>query len=232
MSATATSTRFAPAALSDGRIDVWWIDLERADASGATLTIEERIRSERFKLEVLRRRYLATRGAVRKILAAYLDCRGVDVKLSVGAHGKPMVVGGGLRFNLAHSGDLAVLAVSSSQDVGIDCEAMRGEPAVDRIMSNVECAACAARPSEQRAALIYRLWTRKEALAKATGRGLTLPLNGITVFPDDDNDVTVEVPPFGSFTIRDLDAPPGYAAALCALGTLRTLRMMELSAVI
>jgi 4'-phosphopantetheinyl transferase len=209
------------ATLKQGHVDVWWIDLARADASGAMLSVEEQNRAHRLQIEIARNRFTAARGAVKTILASYLNCHPTHVNFDIGPEGKPKLAGDGLQFNLAHSGDWAVLAITRDDEIGVDCEAMNGDAAlitqtVNVIMSEAERALIAACPPERRLATVYRIWTRKEAIAKATGRGLTLPLTDFTVLFGDDSEGTVEVPLFGCFSLRDIDAPLNYAASLCS----------------
>ena len=100
--------------------------------------------------------------------------------LRAGPYGKPEAPG--VFFSLSHSGGYALLAVSDS-DVGADLEQIR--PAPERVAARVFT------PDEQRwladgedySARFFTLWTLKESLLKACGRGLTLPLQSLDVLP-------------------------------------------------
>jgi len=157
--------------VGDSEIDRYW----------ATLSAEERERAGRFRFETHRRRFVAGRGELRRILGRYLAQAPQALALGYGPQGKPNCAagpGGWVPcFNLSHSGNTAALAVSNGFEVGIDVEEMR---ALDDALpleafSARERAAFAALPDAQRQAAFYENWTRKEACLKALGTGFTLP---------------------------------------------------------
>src|SRR5262249_36195276 len=121
-----------------------------------------------------------------------------------GEHGKPWVEGGP-RFNLSHTGGLALIAVSSTREVGIDVErADRRAHAVRRSLTAREHALLGDDPH---AKALLQVWCRKEALAKAIGGGLN--------WRPEDFDTTAP----GDYALKDLDAGPDHVAALAVQGT-------------
>ncbi|MEI9970598.1 MAG: hypothetical protein WDO73_00320 [Ignavibacteriota bacterium] len=117
-------------------VDVWELPLCDATFAGRELdeflSPEERQRAARFHFPVHAARYRICHAAVRQVLGDYLGVPGTQVGLTVEATGKPRLIGDStLRFNLSHSADLALLAVSDGMDLGVDVEAIRSDISVD-----------------------------------------------------------------------------------------------------
>jgi 4'-phosphopantetheinyl transferase len=185
-----------PPALGPSDVHVWAASLE-ADAStwAIFLSPSEQERAARFHFELHRRRFIVGRGLLRVILGRYLQARPQSVEFVCSAHGKPELSGpftsNGLRFNLAHSEDLAVLAVTRLGPVGVDLEKILpledADDLVARFFSSRENASFQQLPNEQKAKAFFSLWTRKEAWLKATGEGIAHSLNLVEVsfLPDE-----------------------------------------------
>ncbi len=145
-----------------------------------------------------------SRGALRRVLAAYLGCEPQAVELREGEHGKPELGGGGpLRFNLSHSGAVTLIAVCAEREVGVDVELAkprRNLVAIAERELGSEAAAVRAAPEAERAAVFYRAWTRHEARLKCLGVGLWAP------------------PPAAPVAVESLPVGAGYAAALAVAG--------------
>ncbi len=176
-----------------GVIDVWTLDLdipqEQIPADEALLDDAERDRAGRFRSPDDRRRFIARRAALRRVLAQYTDDEPVSLRFIANAFGKPALAGetdcDGLRFNASHSGDLAVVVVTRGRDVGVDIERHRMIDEMAGIARShftpAEREALEASAPDERARVFFDLWTRKEALVKAIGTGLSHPLNRIAV---------------------------------------------------
>lgn len=194
--------RALPAA---GGAHIWRIQLGEGDAG--LLTNEERERAARIRTEAGQRRWIAARAALRVILARHLDAEPGDVPLRFGPHGKPELdlEPTPLRFNLSHSGDLALIALSAEREVGIDIEQVDPTRAFEDLacigLDAESAAAVRGATPHDRPRLFYAAWTRREAIAKCLGVGLAGP---------QPNEPPVSVVP--------LDAGPGYAAALALAG--------------
>jgi len=93
-----------------------------------------------------------------------------------------------LYFNLTHSDGLAALGVSAAPELGVDVEQVRPlkEDIAERFFSPGEVAALRALPEDQQLPAFYRCWTRKEAVVKAIGEGLSRPLDSFDVTLDAD----------------------------------------------
>ena len=172
-------------------IEVWTIDLDRplnpeANLEGI-LSIEERNRAERYIYSKDASRFRLCRAMLRLGLAWYLETTPQKIALATNRHGKPCIAEcSTLNFNVSHSGGLGVIAFTTVGEVGVDVEAIRCDVGAVEIASahftRTEAAmiAAAATPQEQASAFL-RLWTRKEALLKATGCGLLCGLDGVDV---------------------------------------------------
>jgi 4'-phosphopantetheinyl transferase len=155
----------------------------------AILSNQERERATRFRFETHRGRFIAARAVLRSILAAQLDCAPNELQFEYGPNGKPTLaarfVESGLSFNLAHSEDLALIAVTRLGPIGVDVEQNRPVTDVDelvaRFFSQRESALFQRLPHTQRNTAFFNLWTRKEAWLKATGEGIAHSLNRVEV---------------------------------------------------
>jgi len=178
--------------LRAGEVHVWAAALDvpsdRRRRLAETLSHEERQRAARFRSSEHCRRWIVGRGLLREILAEYLRVQPEEVCLSSEAHGKLVLAGPPpppISFSLTRSGGLAVFAISSDYEVGVDAEQLREFPEMramaDRLFSRAERAALAAVSPEAYLPAFYRCWTRKEAYLKARGTGLLEPLDGFDV---------------------------------------------------
>lgn len=129
------------------------------------------------------RRFVARRGRLRELLAARLGAAPREIELTRGTYGKPALAGrlaSRLHFNVSRSGDFAAYAFSR-REVGVDLEQIRELPERDAIaahaFSPAEKAAYACAGPAERLDEFYRIWTRREAFAKALGTGLALPID-------------------------------------------------------
>jgi 4'-phosphopantetheinyl transferase len=197
---------------------VWWA-APRSPAGAphlvALLDAEERARVSRFRREVDAARYLAAHALARLALAGPLD---VDPAALVfdrtcrcgRPHGKPRLVGPGPAFSLTHAGDLVGVAVHAAP-VGLDVEQVR--PLAD--LAAMAAHACAPGETVADADAFFRLWTRKEALLKSTGEGLSTPMSDIAIGPGG----TVQRAT-GPLWLHDLSPAPGHPAALAGPGAV------------
>ena len=161
-------------ALRPGEVHVWHGTLE---TSPDPVSPAEAARARRMRAKRRRREFLVCRGALRRILAATLGIDALAVPIVEGAHGKPRLEPSGLPrvgFNLSHSGGRFVVAIALGMEPGVDVERIRSRRSVEgisrRFFSPAEQAEVAAAPDPLGA--FYRVWTRKEAVIKADGRGV------------------------------------------------------------
>ena len=148
----------------------------RLAALRATFSPREEERFRSFATDALRARWGTGRGILREVLGGALGCAPAAVQFHYGAHGKPEVRGSGLKFNISHSGGLAVIALATVE-VGVDVELPRKRRSDDiarRFYAPGEVERMfAERDDARRADAFFRLWTCKEAFLKVTGEGLS-----------------------------------------------------------
>lgn len=176
----------SPALLS-GEVLVFRVDLDagpegddfRRLAAWRDLAADERARAERLVRARDGRRFVLCRAALRAILGGLLQVEPAAVAFEAGPGGKPMLArpdGRPCRFNVTHSGDLALIAVSWGRELGVDVELTRPIQQAARIVESYFTAAEVAEflklDEADRAGAFIRGWTRKEAVVKAQGVGL------------------------------------------------------------
>jgi 4'-phosphopantetheinyl transferase len=204
------------------------------------LAADERARADRLYFERDRQHFIAARGVLRDILARYLNRAPESLSFRYGAQGKPALAGdddkAGIRFNISHSRGLALCAVALGREVGIDIEQVRAELAVveiaERFFSPREVAALLLLPALEQRPAFFRCWTRKEAYIKARGEGLSMPLDQFDVsLAPGEPAVLLDARPDSSehnrWSLQDLDAAAGFAAALAMEGQAGRLRLWQ-----
>ena len=206
-------------------VHLWQIPLTGAWQSAVDiLSSDERRRLERYCFERERRRFALARSGLRQILACYTPWPAAALEFTYGAHGKPALAWP-LQFNLAHSGDLALCAVGR-QALGIDIEQLRPVARLDRLvqrcLSTTEQQVLAQAPTQHREALFFTYWTCKEAYLKATGQGLSVPLDSISIALDAQGAGQVEAE--HRWRLRQLSTPLGYRAAIAISPDVQVLR--------
>lgn len=180
------------------------------------------------------------KGAWRAVLARYAGLPIAALTLTVDTYGKPHLAAPSLLgFNLSHSGDVVLLAIAHGLDLGIDVESLRPRPRAlqlaQRYFTDDEAATLAALSVDDRQQAFYRLWTAKEAVLKALGRGVAFGLErvgfrltagGTAVLPQDFQDAAA---PASAWQLHALAPAPGHFGALAWRGAPRTLRLFALA---
>jgi 4'-phosphopantetheinyl transferase len=161
----------------DGQTDIWRINVPASlafiDDFLKVLSLNEIARASQYVRTGDRNRSVISRGALRLILGAYLDERPQAIAFEEGVNKKPMLPHEtGLFFNVSHSGDWVLIAVSDAT-VGVDVEFinpdMRYQEILPEYFIDEEIQFIQQPNSTER---FYTLWTRKEALSKGIGTGL------------------------------------------------------------
>lgn len=214
--------------LRPSEVQVWAVELDRPENDPsifeAVLSSDERERAGCYHFDLHRRRFIRGRAALRLLLGEYLGFRPEKLQFSYGSNGKPFLAGAAankLWFNVAHSDSLALIAFAEFAEVGVDVEFVRRLPdfddLVNRFFSQRESACFGRLQDESKSVAFFNLWTRKEALLKATGDGICNALNRVevTFLPHEparllalpDNQETC------NWTLCELAPAEGYAAA-------------------
>jgi 4'-phosphopantetheinyl transferase len=217
-----------------GEIHLYYADLRnyRIKNPETLLSPDERERADRYRFDADSLRYVQARCLLREVLSFYTKCAPKEIIFKYTTHGKPFLKGepaGGIQFNISHSGYMVSVAVSCGRRVGIDIEKVRDDISESdsslRFFSETEIAAIRKSHGRAKAELFFRIWTRKEALLKATGEGI----GGLPGSPDllDKDEFSLN----GTvWQVYDLKISPGYSAALATEGSGSVVRIMRFPA--
>lgn len=220
---------------AEGSVQVWCasrdVDERRQTELVALLDDAELARMRRFLRPQLGRRFAAGRGIVREILGATLGRDPRGIRFEVGPEGKPFLPGNEVQFNVSDSNALLALALTRSTPVGVDVEHIALprdlDGLIERVFSPRERDWWLGREPASRLASFYRVWTRKEALLKATGEGIRRELAAISVVGRDaSGSPRLEREPErdgDAWTLLDFDPAEGFAGALALRGPVREL---------
>jgi len=211
--------------IPEEQIDVWFADLDAAshrnDTFEGLLSFDERNRAGKFHADVDRRRFIASRGILRTLLGRYFAIAPQSVTFSYGPNGKPALPGCELHFNLSHSFGRALFAFGSQSPLGVDLELVRTLPDLVQLGASVfsptEAKAFATIDAREQPASFFKCWTRKEALIKALGTGLSYPLEQFSVSFDEPArllSVEGDRTKLTSWRLHHLEPELGYFAAI------------------
>jgi 4'-phosphopantetheinyl transferase len=218
--------------LGEGVVDGWCVTLaDVREAGGGVLSEDELVRADRFRFEKDRRRFVAARSALRQVLGRYLRCSPGEVGFSYQPTGKPQLAPefreSRVQFNLSHSGEFALIAVTLDRRIGVDIEVINAERAwedvAERFFSAAENRILRALPAGERELAFFQCWTRKEAYVKAVGAGLALPLSsfdvafGVGVAPAVLR-IGDSVEEAEGWSLFDVECPVGYVGAVAVEG--------------
>jgi len=172
--------------LADNDVHIWlnYLNVHEARIKHLypLLSSEEKERSERFKFYKHRKAFIASHGFMHTVLAYYIDTEANQIEFSQSEFGKPSLIDAqnknNIQFNLSHSNNVAILAVSRQHSVGIDIE--YAERKVDwqgiskRFFTADEQEQFRQLTETKQREAFFQIWTRKEAHMKVTGQGLSL----------------------------------------------------------
>lgn len=232
------NSNLLPADAAHLSVFIWPVATPVAPESWSLLDSEEQLRAQRFRFAHHREHFVAAHAGMRRLLAQISGRDAADLRLIADTNKKPQLADGALRFNLTHSGDWAALAVSRDAEVGIDIEEIRSvEPELPRrYFSLQEQADLAALAPSNTAWLdgFFRCWTRKEALLKAVGAGLTLPLDAFSVslLPDASAELLASSLPAlqpADWSLLSLDGIPNCMGAVAASSSAQSVSIFSIN---
>ncbi len=213
------------------RCDVWWARPAAVTPGLLDLLDDvERTRFDGYRRDVDKQRFLTGRALIRGVAAAELGVAAKDVVIDASCfdcgkpHGKPKVAG--LELSISHSGDWVALALTEAAPVGVDVEEVR-DADVDGLagiaFSPAELTAFAQVPPAHKTGAFFTYWSRKEAVVKATGKGMSVAMSKLTLSGYDEAPRVVastaaEVD-IAAVRMADLDVGDGYRACVAVFGT-------------
>lgn len=169
--------------LRPGACQVWWASpTDARTAHLALLSPIERERRDAYRQETDRNRFTVGATLIRLLLAAHTGtdpaalpidrtCDGCDRP-----HGRPRLPGSGIEVSVSHAGDRVVVACGRVPALGVDVEPARVPDDARALLRSVASPDERAEPGD-----VLGYWTRKEAVLKATGDGLRVPMTDVTV---------------------------------------------------
>jgi 4'-phosphopantetheinyl transferase len=199
------------------------------------LSVDEKERAGKLQQNKSQRVFVYTRSILRQLLARYLSILPEDILFSVTHLGKPFLAKElnlpSIEFNLSHSGDLILFAFTREYPIGVDVERIR--PKVNyldiakRFFSAAEVRALNAFPEDEKITAFFHCWSRKEAVIKALGKGLSHHLSSFSVSIDrkEKNWQLSGISSPESWSLYTLDVNPEYAAALAVMGKISKIEL-------
>ncbi len=216
-------------------VDIYRIRLDLAETEIAVyaqwLSPDERARADKFLSAAKAREFTITRAYLKKILAQTLAEDPAHITIAHADQGKPYLVCNGrhtrIRFSVSHSHGLALIAITLDRDIGIDVEQVRADVDHDalarRFFSSAEYEALQVCAETTRLQAFFTTWTRKEAIVKATGKGIALGLQqfDVSVVPGLAPRVLAtrwELAGMPDWTLIDIQTDKDYVASLAVSG--------------
>jgi 4'-phosphopantetheinyl transferase len=213
-----------PGTIAPDEVHLWVWALSPAppdlSAHREILDRQEQERMQRFHFAPDRERYAVAHANLRRILGAYLNLAPEKISFRNNQFGKPELLGEtSLKFNLSHSKSIAVLAVDQAQPVGVDVEDVKPIEAgvADRSFSPAELSDLGGLQGDAWLAGFYRCWTRKEAILKAEGVGLSRALDSfdVSLLPSKKAELIATRQGFSNpWTLHDVSPSSGTMGAL------------------
>jgi 4'-phosphopantetheinyl transferase len=212
----------------DEDVHVWAVALDDAGFDAALwrdrLSPEEQARAARFKFARDQKRFIIAHAALRDLIAGYLKMKAANLRFDEGSSGKPKLAPpfdkSGVKFNLSHSHETALVAVHHGSEIGVDIEFIRAEfefhEVAGHFFTKREITALNALPPVLQRQAFYKCWTSKEAFLKAKGTGLSGKLDEVEItLAGQHAQVTASV---AGWSLSELDPGGGYEAALVRQG--------------
>jgi 4'-phosphopantetheinyl transferase len=216
--------------ISSNEVHVWRLFV---DANSSTieslwkvLSPDELSRAGKFHFEKDRKRFIQSRGILRTILSYHLDQKPSEICFAYTSFGKPMLVTGSapydISFNLSHSGDIVLYAITQHHKIGIDVERIRDLDVMQiarRFFTQGELDEIERAHERNRSELFFKYWTRKEAMIKGFGKGVSIPMEQIDVSSLNGGFLSspktlLANDQHPSLYVQDLFPGDGYAAAI------------------
>ncbi len=210
-------------------IGIWCVALDVGDAlfeeRTAVLDDNERARARRFKRPLDARRWSFARAMLRHLLSQCVSLSADTLRFDYEGNGKPRLAGAHppVHFNLSHADAMAMIGVTSLAPIGVDIERLRAIPDADdvaaRFFAPGERRALNALPRASWIRGFLNCWTRKEAVIKATGAGLAMPLDGFEVSLEPDGPALMRKCPVHDedgrrWSLHHIDAAADYVGAV------------------
>jgi 4'-phosphopantetheinyl transferase len=218
--------------LGSSAIHLWLASLDEppcvVTSLDAVLSEEEQRRANRFLRPQDGRHYRVGRGLLRQLLGAYLGVGAASLRFAYGRAGKPRLQddseSSAWTFNLSHSGGWVLIGITRLGQIGVDLEAIRPIPdhadLARQTFAPGEVAALSDLPPADRLPGFFRCWTRKEAVVKALGAGVSMPFDRfeVSITRNEPRLVSINGADARTFRLWSFDPLPSFSAALALYG--------------
>lgn len=219
-------------ALENNQIHIWRIDINNPTVDvdhlfSDILSEDEKKRADRLRSEKDKRRFIVSRGLLRENLGSYLGAEPSEITFDYNKYGKPDIKPKynprNIKFNVSHSANLAIYAISQNREIGVDLEYIREVRTADKIIKRFftkqETDFYHSQPEGKKNLAFFTLWTRKEAYSKARGMGIGLPLKefDLNLIPNPRN-ISSDNKPKSKWSLIDIEINEDYLAALATEG--------------
>lgn len=176
--------------LESNTVNTWFINvndvLDKIEMFSRIISIDENKRANKFHFKKDKNLFMMSRAVLRVLSGHYLNIKPEDIRFKYGEFGKPdFGFKTNLKFNISHSGDMAIFSFVKDFDIGTDIEKTKHDFDVLEIATNyfseLEIETLKKMPKQMQVEGFYRGWTRKESFIKATAQGLSFPLDSFSV---------------------------------------------------
>ena len=188
------------------------------------LSSDERDRAERFHFNRDCSRFTTTRAALRLLIGKYLSASPQEITFAYSGYGKPRLSDDvGFQFNVSHTKDMAMFAFTRIGEVGIDVERHRQVKMLDgmaeRCLAAPQYQQFSSLTDEAKESAFFRFWTRKEAVIKAVGLGLSQPLKDFDVSFLEGEEASLlraewKFGDVAEWSLREIEVSPEHQAAV------------------
>ncbi|MEM1172392.1 MAG: 4'-phosphopantetheinyl transferase superfamily protein [Cyanobacteria bacterium P01_H01_bin.35] len=228
--------------LSEDNVHIWSTNLKlsfsQIEELSEILSSDEIERANRFYFERDKNRFIIARGTLRKILSRYLNIEPNKLEFTYSDRGKPYLRNTSILFNLSHSQDLALYAITKVNLIGIDLEYIRpmndAESLAKRFFSNQEYNLISQLPPQKQQETFFKLWTCKEAYLKATGDGLAGGLEKVEICLNSEKPVEFfsineDIEEASHWYLYQFIPQPNYIAAVAVAGKNQNLSFWQMN---
>jgi 4'-phosphopantetheinyl transferase len=217
--------------INQNEVHVWsyLLDAENPDMDFFynLLTEDEKTEINKIKIRKVRNQKVISKAIVKNILSKYLGVTINQIKFSYNKFGKPVLPADinlqDLNFNVSHSGELGIIALTKKYKIGVDVERIAELADIDDIIqmcfSKDEQRLFHGVKDPEKTTLFYRIWTGKEAFVKAIGKGFSFPLKNISFKLNHNKEIVIsdiiEVPEnLNDWQIYNFNPQENYSSAV------------------
>jgi len=211
-----------------GEVHIWYFRLDRWRTKSkelkSLLSPEEIIRGERYVIPNRENDFIIQKGLIRLLLSQYLNQKPEAIIFSTSDTGKPFILDAELQYNISHSNDLLLCAISTDAHLGVDIQQIYEIKPLDRIikkiLSPLEIQLIETIPSNEYLNHFFTIWAAKEAFLKASGEGFYRSPNQFSIYHLEEDEIILKYAGDQSnsaeynWSISNLKIDPDYKAVL------------------